>query len=112
MRRSEVGQVARRREVVKGREASPGRGLAAAHGSAAERDPFDEKLEGSLEALGRVVGDGNGVAGAEADFLQEVVGKVLRPELYVLEVLEYPLCQFLLLSIGSKVLGLQDEHSS
>ena len=107
MGRSGVRQVGRRRQVVEGRRvASAGRGLAAAHGTAAEWDPFDEELEGSLEALGGVVGDGNGVAGAEAHFLQKVVGKVLWPELNILEVLEYPLRQFLLLSIRREVLGL------
>ena len=112
MGRSEVRHVPRRREVVEGRVAPSWRGLAAAHGSAAERDPFYEELEGSLEALRGVVGDGDRVAGAKADFLQEVVGKVLWPQLYILEVLEDPLRQFLLLSIRREVLGLQDEHSA
>ena len=106
---SEVRQITRRRQVVEGRRVPPsGRCLAAAHGTAAERDPLNKELEGPLEALGGVVGDGNRVAGAEADLLQEVVGKVLRPQLDVLKILEDPFRQLLLLSIGGEVLGLQN----
>lgn len=69
-------------------------------------------LQGSLEPFGRVVGYGDGVAGAEPDLVEQVVGKVLRPELDVLEVLEDLLRQLLLLSVRAETLSLQDEKAA
>ena len=69
-------------------------------------------LKWALEAFEGVIGDGEGFTGAEADLLDEEVGKVLGSELDVLKVLKDPLSQLLLLAVRVEILGFQDQTTT